>query len=135
MRPLNAPWNQRLPSRRPPTKGAAHPAAPASLEAGLSPRPRVDIVGCPWVVLSRVSDEPAQGATSHPLPDRTGVAMTEYENLMRSLLVERYRPVAPRRKRTATQTAELSRARPVDRPNHEPSGDGKIQARAQGATQ
>ena len=61
--------------------------------------------------------------------------MTEYENLMRSLLVERYRPVAPRRKPTATQPDEVSRARPVDRPIREPSGDGKIQARAQGATQ
>ena len=61
--------------------------------------------------------------------------MTEYEELMRSLLVERYRPIAPRRQRTPNPPNELLRARPVDRPKPEPSRDGKIQARAQGATQ
>ena len=60
--------------------------------------------------------------------------MSEYDDLLRSLLVERYRPIAQRRDDNTNHLAELEQELRAERRRRKPCETATIRTRQQGAT-
>ena len=60
--------------------------------------------------------------------------MSEYDDLLRSLLVERYRPAGPRREDNRSHLADLEQELRAERRRGRPSEHATIRTPSQGAT-